>query len=63
VAVQLLEREDELGVLRAALEGAIRGHGRGIALAGESGVGKSTLIEAVCENVNGARVLRGHCDR
>ena len=61
-AVQLLEREDELGVLHAALEGAIRGQGSGIALAGDSGVGKSTLIEAVCKNVTGARVLRGHCD-
>ena len=61
-AVQLLEREDELGVLHAALEGAVRGQGSGIALAGDSGVGKSTLIEALCQGVTGARVLRGHCD-
>ena len=60
--MQLLEREDELGVLHAALEGAIGGQGSGIALAGDSGVGKSTLIEALCEGLTGARVLRGHCD-
>ena len=65
-AVQLLEREDELGVLHAALEGAIRGQGSGIALAGDSGVGKSTLIEAALQErhrrAGAARPLRpaGH---
>ncbi|WP_344766929.1 ATP-binding protein [Aeromicrobium panaciterrae] len=60
--MQLLERENELAVLRAALDGAVQGQGSGIALAGDSGFGKSTLIEALCREIAGVRVLRTHCD-
>ncbi len=61
-AVQLLERENELAVLRAALDGAVQGQGSGIAIAGDSGFGKSTLIEALCREVTDARVLSTQCD-
>ena len=61
-AVQLLERENELTVLRAALDGAVQGQGAGVALAGDSGFGKSTLIEALCGDAGGVRMLRTQCD-
>ncbi|WP_200954945.1 helix-turn-helix transcriptional regulator [Aeromicrobium sp. Root236] len=60
--MQLLERENELTVLRTAVDGAVQGQGSGVALAGDSGFGKSALIEALCRDVTGARVLRTHCD-
>src|SRR5690349_392982 len=65
-AVRLLERSAEVGVLRTALGDARDGAGSGVAVTGESGVGKSSLVDAlVAESVAGdaeVRVLRAHCD-
>ncbi|CUR58638.1 Transcriptional regulator, LuxR family [metagenome] len=59
--MRLLEREAELGLLRAALDVALAGQGCGVAIAGDSGLGKSTLIDALCTEVD-VPVLRSHCD-
>jgi DNA-binding CsgD family transcriptional regulator len=65
-AVRLLERSAEVGVLRAALGQARRGDGSGVAITGDSGVGKSSLVEAVVAETVAAelevRVLHAHCD-
>lgn len=57
----LVGRERELATLSAALAGARRGAGSAILLAGESGVGKSRLLDEVrsIALVRGVRVLRG----
>ena len=61
--VTLLERDDELATLRAALAGALDGQGSGVAVAGDAGTGKSTLLDAACaERQSDLRVLRGSCD-
>jgi DNA-binding CsgD family transcriptional regulator len=67
--VALLEREHELGVLQTTITSAIGGEGSGVAVSGDSGTGKSTLLAAAVDAAVGstvsagaARVLRGTCD-
>ncbi len=60
--VRLLERDHELGVIRSALAAASRGEGGGVAVSGEPGAGKSTLIGAAATDPVGLRVVRGGCD-
>jgi len=62
--VDLVERDRSLATLRAAIDGALAGDGAGVAVVGEPGIGKSTLIAAACRAVpgDGARVLRASCD-
>ena len=57
----LVGRQKELATLSAALERARRGAGSAVLLAGESGVGKSRLLDEVrsIALVRGVRVLRG----
>jgi DNA-binding CsgD family transcriptional regulator/tetratricopeptide (TPR) repeat protein len=43
----LLEREDELGALTEAVDEAAAGRGRLVLLAGEAGIGKSSLVRAL----------------
>ena len=59
----LVGRERELRQLTEALEQARRGRGGAILLTGESGVGKSRLLDEVRSSalVRGVRVLRGQC--
>jgi diguanylate cyclase (GGDEF)-like protein len=42
---RLVGRDHEIDVLRAAFEGALAGECRGVVISGESGVGKSALID------------------
>jgi DNA-binding CsgD family transcriptional regulator len=60
----LVERDRSLATLRATIDGAISGDGAGVAVVGEPGIGKSTLIAAACQTTagSGARVLRASCD-
>jgi len=60
--VELVERDRPLAVLRAAVAGAAAGEGAGVAVAGEPGVGKSTLISAACRTDAAVRVWRACCD-
>jgi DNA-binding SARP family transcriptional activator len=59
----LVGRESELARLRAALADAGRGQGRAVILTGETGVGKSRLVEELAAEAAriGARLLLGHC--
>jgi len=59
----LLERADSLDHLVDALEEASRGTGRLVFVVGEAGVGKTSLVGALCQSVGPKiRVLQGSCD-
>ncbi len=59
--VGLLEREVELAVLHDAVAGAVDGQGSGVAVSGDAGTGKTSLLESACAAAD-LRVLRGPCD-
>ena len=61
--VRLLERDDELGVLADAVEDAVAGRGSVVLVAGEAGIGKSSLLRELRERI-GERVtfLAGACE-
>ncbi len=60
---RLIGRETELAELQAALADAGSGRPSFVFVAGESGVGKSRLLDELCDQAaaGGARVLRGDC--
>ncbi|GAA4802126.1 AAA family ATPase [Actinomycetospora chlora] len=59
----LLERAGELAALDAALERAAGGAGSVVLVAGEAGIGKTSLVRAFLRAVGDrARVLQGACD-
>jgi DNA-binding CsgD family transcriptional regulator/tetratricopeptide (TPR) repeat protein/GTPase SAR1 family protein len=61
--VKLTERDHELGELRVRADDARNGRGRMVLLCGESGAGKTSLVEAFVEQwVRDERVLWGVCD-
>ena len=60
---ELLEREEGLAVLARRWREVNRsGAGRLILIAGEAGVGKSSLVKWFCDELRGGRVTWGHCD-
>jgi DNA-binding CsgD family transcriptional regulator/tetratricopeptide (TPR) repeat protein len=62
-AALLLERGEQLSVFDdrlVALKATRRG--RLLLVAGEAGIGKTTLVRAFCERARGVRVLSGGCD-
>lgn len=62
-ADRLLEREEALAALHGAYWEARAGTGRLMFLAGEAGVGKTSLVRAFCDGVQGSsRILEGACD-
>lgn len=62
-SIELLERETELDALRQAFAGAAAGRGRLLFVAGEAGVGKTSLLRRFTErDVGDTRVLWGTCD-
>lgn len=60
-AASFVGRDEELGMLSAALINAIEGHGSAWLVGGESGVGKSRLLDElrIQSLVDGAMVIRG----
>jgi ATP/maltotriose-dependent transcriptional regulator MalT len=59
----LLERDDELAVLQAAVVDAASRRGSTVLIAGEAGIGKSSLVDAWRQDPGSdARVLIGWCD-
>jgi predicted ATPase/tRNA A-37 threonylcarbamoyl transferase component Bud32 len=61
----VVHREPELAVLRAALDRADAGRGSIVCVAGEAGIGKTTLVEDFLSEVAATSrtclVARGHC--
>jgi DNA-binding CsgD family transcriptional regulator/tetratricopeptide (TPR) repeat protein len=63
MAEVLLEREAQLGILAQAVVEAGEGRGSTALIAGEAGIGKTSLVRALVEHVQGeARVLTASCD-
>ena len=61
--IELLEREEQLKRLERAFAAARGGSGRVVAIAGEAGVGKTTLVERFVADIGAqARVYRGACE-
>ncbi|MHC1558775.1 ATP-binding protein [Actinomycetospora sp. C-140] len=58
----LMERADEQDVLAAALDRAAAGTGSVVLVAGEAGIGKTSLVRAFVRGAARARVLIGACD-
>jgi class 3 adenylate cyclase/tetratricopeptide (TPR) repeat protein len=58
---EILERSEELRVLRAGLAAAAEGRGGVVLVGGEAGIGKSTLVRAVAAEAT-IGVLWGWCD-
>jgi DNA-binding CsgD family transcriptional regulator/tetratricopeptide (TPR) repeat protein len=59
----LLERDDELRVLRSALDHAATGAGSVVLLSGEAGIGKTSVLRVLLSAAGGrVRVLAGACD-
>ena len=60
---RLLNRKPELSQLCRALDGALAGRGQVVLIAGEAGIGKTTLAQefAAISAKRGARVLWGRC--
>jgi DNA-binding CsgD family transcriptional regulator/tetratricopeptide (TPR) repeat protein len=63
MAGRLLEREAELAAFQRAIDGAKAGRGSVVAVTGEAGIGKTTVIRAFRERLPASvRVLVGACD-
>ena len=60
---QLLERDDELGLLSQWLGDAETGRGRVVFVGGEPGIGKTSLVTTFAAGVDAAvRIGFGRCD-
>ncbi len=59
----LVGRDVELSRLLSSVDRAVEGHGSGVLLAGDAGVGKTRLLDELCARATarGLRVLTGHC--
>ncbi|HEY7012773.1 MAG TPA: AAA family ATPase [Streptosporangiaceae bacterium] len=60
--MELLERASFLQTLAGYADEARRGNGRLVLVSGESGIGKTVLLEAFQQRMNGTRWLWGACD-
>jgi predicted ATPase len=62
VGPQLLERQAELELLGTAVDHATNGHGSTVLVLGESGIGKTSLVQAFLDGPAGQiRRLSGAC--
>ena len=58
----IVGRDEELSALDAQMNLASAGHRRALFIAGEPGIGKTALVNAFCERLDGSLcVLRGQC--
>ena len=63
MATGLLERDDELAQLQAAVDGLHRGEGAIVLVSGEAGVGKSSLVKAFLRTLDKrVRIRSGACE-
>ncbi len=60
--MHLLERTGELQFIAAAADEALRGDGRVIAITGDAGAGKSSLVRVACSCLGPVRTSVGSCD-
>lgn len=60
--MELLERDDCLSSLRGYAEEAGRGEARLVLISGEAGVGKTSVVEALQDQIQVGRWLWGACD-
>lgn len=60
--MDLLERDSLLDTLKALLAEAADGHGHVVLLAGEAGIGKTSLVATLREHRGAARLWWGACD-
>lgn len=61
--MDVLEREAQLGTLASLVDRARSGHGSTVLVAGEAGIGKTTLVRAFLGGVpGGVRVLAAACE-
>lgn len=60
--MRLIERENQLAALHQYAVEAGRGQGRLVLISGESGIGKSVLLEEFAREVGGAHWYWGACD-
>jgi DNA-binding CsgD family transcriptional regulator len=60
--MHLLERAGDLDFIAAGAAEALRGDGRVIAVTGDAGTGKSSLVRVACSCIGPARVALGACD-
>jgi DNA-binding CsgD family transcriptional regulator len=58
----MLERDGDLAALRAAWRSTAEVGGRLVLVSGEAGAGKSTLVRAFVDGLDGVPVLYGACD-
>ena len=61
MAGEVLERDEALGALEAAVEAAARGNGSVVLIGGEAGIGKTSLVCAFLDATT-AEVLAAGCD-
>jgi hypothetical protein len=60
---ELLERDDDLGALSAAVDEAAGGRGRVVLVGGEAGIGKTSLLRSLRERIDSAvTFLIGACE-
>ncbi|MGN6378201.1 MAG: ATP-binding protein [Gaiellales bacterium] len=60
---RLIERDEPLAALQGALSEVRTGQGRLVLVAGEAGVGKTSLVRAFCSRTGGpSSVLQGACE-
>lgn len=60
--MELLERSDLLEDLERLVDAARRGRGALVAIGGEAGIGKTSVVEALRARLTRARFLLGRCD-
>ena len=60
--VPVVGRADELAALQRTFESAVEGPGRMIAVTGEPGIGKTTVVDSFLQQIDGeCRIGRGRC--